>query len=92
MAGLAILCATMSFLIWNFTQWPIERDALRSLSRTHSEEDVLRILGEPTARFVHSDEHGASYVEFAYSRPMAWPIVYVRFDTAGNFASYHGDY
>lgn len=92
MASLLILCATGSSLIWNFNQWPIEQDALSSLSRTHSEEDVLRLLGEPTSRFAHTDEGGRSYVEFVYSKPMVWPIVYVRFDPAGNFAGYHGDY
>lgn len=66
------------WLIWNFGRPPFDLDLLHELQRGMTKAEVRHILGSPTAD---------SGDEWAYSRFMAWPIVYVRFDADGTFAS-----
>jgi len=48
-----------------------------------TQEEVFQILGEPRGR------HAASW---SYSRPMAWPIVYIHFDANGRVERHEYDY
>jgi hypothetical protein len=56
---------------------------LRNLERGMTQQQVRQVLGEPRS----TDTRG-----WHYSRPMAWPIVHVRFDANGRMESYDYDY
>jgi len=72
--GIVLPLAIFGWLVWNINRPPFD---LRELDRLHlgmSEAEVLRVLGKPTSDFGDN---------WAYSRFMAWPIVYVYFDDQG---------
>jgi len=82
----------IGILIWNFNRWPVDMDTLDILSSTHTEREVRDLLGEPSSRFIHTDENGKSHVELTYSRRLSWPIIYVRFDANGKYLNSTRDF
>lgn len=84
-AGLLLLLGALggTWLIWNFNRPPFDLARLQQLRPGMSQADVRRLLGPPRSDF---GDH------WAYSRFLAWPIVYVRFDERGRFAESEYDY
>ena len=72
-----------AWLMWNFNRPPFDLARLKELQPGMSQHEVRQILGAPKSEF------GGTW---AYSRFMAWPIVYVRFDESGRFTESEYDY
>ena len=83
--GILVLADILGFssLIWNVNRPPFDLVRLQQLQPGMSRIEVRRILGAPKSDF---GDH------WAYSRIMAWPIVYVRFDEDGCFRMSDYDY
>jgi hypothetical protein len=83
--GLILLLSVMviAWAIWNFNQPPFDLARLQQLRPGMSQQEVRQILGPPKSDF---GDH------WAYSRSMAWPIVYVRFDQSNRFTTSEYDY
>jgi hypothetical protein len=83
--GVLLLFCTvgLGWLMWNFNRPPFDLQRLEQLRVGMSQEETRQILGPPTSGDSNS---------WAYSRPMAWPIVYVRFDESGGFQESEYDY
>ncbi len=76
--GCLILVSVVVFgwFAWNFDRPPFELARLQQLQPGMSQGEVQTILGKPNADYGN---------HWAYSRFMAWPIVYVHFDKNGRF-------
>lgn len=73
----------VAWLMWNFYRPPFDLVRLNQLQPGMSKHEVREILGAPNVKFED---------QWAYSRFMAWPIVYVRFDERGRFTESEYDY
>ena len=71
------------FLIWNVNQPPFPLSRTNQLTGEMTKSDVRVVLGPP------SEEYGDSW---AYSRPLAWPIIFLYFDENGYFRNIEYDY
>lgn len=71
--------------MWNFNQPPMPLSKLQMLQKGMSKRQVILILGEPTTKYDASSE-------WAYSRLLSWPIVYIYFDKQGRFKEHRYDY
>lgn len=80
---LGVLLLGMALLIWQFDQPPFPLERLDRLTRGMSKEQVHDTLGEPSGKYEDS---------WAYSRVMAWPIVYIYFDGKGNYLRHRYDF
>ena len=78
-----IFVASLGCLMWNLNRPPFDLDLLDQLQPGMTQAEIRRVLGSPSS--VYSDS-------WAYSRYMAWPIVYIRFDDAGRFAESEYDF
>jgi hypothetical protein len=63
--------ALVAWTIWNFDRPPFDLGRLNQLQAGMTKAEVARKLGKPASDY---GDH------WAYSRFMAWPIVYVYFD------------
>lgn len=83
--GLIILLSVLviAWAIWNFDQPPFDLARLQQLRPGMSQQEVRQILGAPKSDY---GDH------WAYSRSMAWPIVYVYFDQSNRFVKSEYDY
>lgn len=82
--GLALtLVLGFSYVMWNFNQPPFRLAKLQTLQRGMSQQQVKQILGEPNS---------VSDGQWAYSRQLSWPIVYIYFDEQGLFKESVYDY
>ncbi len=83
--GVLLVLGLLGFglLIWNFNRPPFDLARLQQLRPGMSQAEVRGILGAPKSDY---GDH------WAYSRFMAWPIVYVRFDQSGQFTKSEYDY
>ena len=50
------------------------------------------MLGQPSSTWTRTNKNGEAYQEWAYSRPLAWPIVYIYFDPDGTYSTNECDY
>jgi hypothetical protein len=71
------------WVIWNFNRPPFDLTRLQQLRPGMSRAEVRHVLGSPKSDY---GDH------WAYSRFMAWPVVYVRFDEGGRFTRSDYDY
>lgn len=71
------------WLIWNVNRPPFDLGRLQQLRPGMSQAEVREILGAPQS------DYGDNW---AYSRFLAWPIVYVRFDESRRFTESEYDY
>jgi hypothetical protein len=78
-----LLFVCLGWLMWNVNQPPFSLAKLKQLRPGMSQAEVRQILGSPESDF---GDH------WAYSRFMAWPIVYVRFDENKLFKESEYDY
>jgi hypothetical protein len=83
--GVLVLFGILAFgwLMWNFNRPPFDLARLQQLRPGMSQPEVRQILGAPKSDY---GDH------WAYSRFMAWPIVYVRFDENKRFTKSDYDY
>ncbi|MCR9246218.1 MAG: hypothetical protein NXI31_14400 [bacterium] len=80
---LGVLLLGVVLLSWQFNRPPFPLDRLDRLTHEMSKEQVHEILGAP------SDENEDNW---AHSRVIAWPIVYVYFDSKGNYTRHRYDF
>jgi hypothetical protein len=80
-AAIAVV-ALVAWAIWNFDRPPFNLGKLNHLQTGITKTEVARKLGEP------SSDYGDHW---AYSRFMAWPIVYVYFDEQGRLLRHEYD-
>lgn len=80
-AVFAIAC--VAWAAWNFNRPPFDLRELDRLRPGMSKDEVARLLGKPESDFGNS---------WAYSRFMAWPIVYVYFDDQGKLLRHEYDH
>jgi len=69
--------------MWQFNRPPFDLARLQQLQAGMTQQQVRQVLGEPRLK----DEFG-----WHYARPMAWPIVHVRFDANGRLSGHDYDY
>jgi len=83
--GALLLLGILGFawLMWNFNQPPFDLARLQQLHPGMSQQEVRQILGTPKSDY---GDH------WAYSRFMAWPIVYVRFNESKRFTKSEYDH
>ena len=84
-AGVLVLCGILVFAwgMWQVNRPPFNLTLLERLAPGMTPEEVRAVLGSPT---------GTHEREWAYSRPLAWPIVYIYFDDSGRYKSSEYDY
>jgi len=87
------LMATLGvgLFVWQFERPPFALSRLDRLHSGMSTNDVKSVLGTPTSFWVRTNNSGQAYSEWAYSRSMSWPIVYVYFKPDGTFESHRYD-
>ena len=78
-------------LMWNFERPPFSLSRLQQLHPAMSTNDVKRVLGTPTSAWIRTNQAGEAFCEWAYSRRMSWPIVYIYFNPDGTFARHRYD-
>ena len=81
----------MGLLVWQFERPPFALSRLERLRPSMTTNEVRQILGTPTSAWLRTDEAGQLCSEWAYSRSMSWPIVYVYFKPDGTFQSHRYD-
>jgi hypothetical protein len=79
-----LLCAGALYVFWQFDRSPVNMDKLKKLSAGASEQEVVAIIGKPQSIF-------SADRTWAYSRPLAWPIVYIYFDESNRFTRFEYD-
>ncbi len=83
--GIALLCG-------NFNRWPFDLKKLDGLTDASTQQEVTAMLGQPSSTWTRTNKNGEAYQEWAYSRPLAWPIVYIYFDPDGTYSTNECDY
>jgi hypothetical protein len=81
----------IGFVTWQIERPPIELSGLEQLHGGMTTNDVRRLLGAPSSAWTRTNDSGQASPEWAYSRRMSWPIVYVYFKPDGTFASHRYD-
>jgi hypothetical protein len=82
----------IGFVVWQFDRPPFPLSRLHQLHSGMSRHDVQKILGSPSDAWTRTNDSGEAYAEWAYSRPMSWPIVYIYFTPDGRFGSHRYDH
>ena len=91
-ACLALMAVVgMGIFVWQFERPPFALSRLERLQTGMTTNDVRRILGTPTSAWLRTNEAGQAYLEWAYSRTMSWPIVYVYFKADGTLERHRYD-
>lgn len=72
-----------ALLAWQVNRAPFDLDLLKMLEPGMSQAAVRQKLGEPDSIYPDS---------WSYSRFLAWPIVYIRFDENGQFRESEYDF
>jgi hypothetical protein len=93
-AGTYIVAAVacIAFALLQFDRSPVPLSQLRQLHTMMTTNDVQSVLGSPSSAWTRTNDLGQSYSEWAFSRPMSWPIVYIHFTPDGRFASHRYDH
>ena len=81
----------MGLFVWQFERPPFALSRLEGLQPSMTTNEVRQILGTPTSAWLRTNETGELCSEWAYSRRMSWPIVYVYFKPDGTFRSHRYD-
>jgi hypothetical protein len=91
-ACLALMAVVgMGIFVWQFERPPFALSRLERLQTGMTTNDVRRILGAPTSAWLRTNEAGQACFEWAYSRRMSWPIVYVYFKADGTLERHRYD-
>jgi hypothetical protein len=92
--GALVLVAVLGigFLMWQFDTPPFPLSRLQQLHPTMTTNDVEKVLGTPSSAWTRTNDSGQAYSEWAYSRRMSWPIVYIYFTPDGRFGSHRYDH
>lgn len=77
--------------MWQFERPPFTLSRLEQLQSGMTTNDVRRVLGMPTMAWTRTNESGQAFSEWAYSRSMSWPIVYVYFKPDGTLENHSYD-
>ena len=83
--AVVVLLSVVGFglMLWQFNRPPFDLAKLPQMQRGMTQQQVRQILGEPRSY----DATG-----WHYARPLAWPIVHVRFDASGRLQDYEYDH
>jgi len=82
----------MGIFVWQFERPPFLLSRLERLQTSMTTNDVRQILGAPTSAWQRTNEAGQVCAEWAYSRRVSWPIVYVYFKADGTFERHRHDH
>ena len=82
----------IGFLVWEFNGPPFPLSQLQQLHAEMSTNDVQKIFGSPSSAWTRTNDSGQAYPEWAYSRHMSWPTVYIYFTPDGRFGSHRYDH
>jgi hypothetical protein len=92
--GIVVFTAVVGIglLFWQFHRPPFSLSRLEHLHTKMSTNEVQSVLGSPTSMWTRTNASGQAYCEWAYSRRMSWPIVYIYFGPDGRFVKHEYDY
>jgi hypothetical protein len=89
----ALLLSLLIFGIWNFNQPPVPLAKLSLLKKGMSVSEVEGVVGRQLEnKYTKQTEAGTNYVEWCYTRPASWSIIYIIFDENDTYKEYDYDY
>jgi hypothetical protein len=82
----------IGYLMWQFDRPHFPLSRLQQLHGGMNTNDVQRVLGSPSSVRTRTNNSGQVCSEWAYSRRISWPIVYVYFTPDGRFEGHRYDH
>ena len=83
--GISMLAVAFFVLVWNFNQPPRTLKKIAQVKKGMTKTSVTQILG-------NADHIYLSGTQWAYTRPLSWPILKINFDTNGIVSNVDYDY